>query len=110
MNNPEFQHYVHPLSTIQVIDTDEGKREVINNWAFASVIWSTALAGNANALIMVNEVFPDKSQIPLLILRSKQGDEAAMRDAIAILAFAIENKLDDAFENLEPNSQTETEQ
>ncbi|MEG4392905.1 hypothetical protein [Microcoleus sp. BROC3] len=102
-------HYVHPLSSIEIIDTDEGKKEVINNWAFASVIWSTALAGNANALIMVNEVFPDKSRIPLLILRSKQGDEAAMRDAIAILAFAIENKLEDAFENLEPNSQTETE-
>ncbi|MEG4166512.1 MULTISPECIES: hypothetical protein [unclassified Microcoleus] len=98
MHKPEFQHYVHPLSTLEIIDTDQGKKEVINNWAFASVIWSTALAGNANALIMVNEVFPDKSRIPLLILRSKQGDEAAMRDAIAILAFAIEQKIEEPFE------------
>ncbi|MEG5036212.1 hypothetical protein [Microcoleus sp. AT3-D2] len=101
MQNQEFQHYVHPLATIEVIDTEEGKKEVINNWAFASVIWSTALAGNANALIMVNEVFPDKSQIPVLILRSKQGDEAAMRDAIGILAFAIENKLEETLEEKE---------
>ncbi|MEG3907834.1 hypothetical protein QT979_06000 [Microcoleus sp. w2-18bC1] len=98
MYNPEIQEYVHPLSSIEVIDTDQGQKEVINNWAFASVIWSTVLAGNKNALIMVNEVFPDKSNIPSLILRSKQGDEAAMRDAIAILAFAIENKLDETFE------------
>ncbi|MEG4458466.1 hypothetical protein [Microcoleus sp. N9_A1] len=98
MYNKEFQHYVHPLSSIEIVDTDEGKKEVINNWAFASVIWSTALAGNKNALILINEVFPDKSRIPLLLLRSKQGDEAAMRDAIAILAFAIDDKLAEAFE------------
>ncbi|MEG4857057.1 hypothetical protein QUB75_04900 [Microcoleus sp. K1-B6] len=91
-------HFVHPLSSLETIDTDEGKKEVINSWAFASVIWSTALAGNANALILINEVFPDKSRIPSLLLRSKQGDEAAMRDAIGIIAFAIEEKLEEAFE------------
>ncbi|MEG4587198.1 hypothetical protein QUA54_18555 [Microcoleus sp. MOSTC5] len=91
-------HFVHPLSSLETIDTDEGKKEVINNWAFASVIWSTALDGNENALILINEVFPDKSRIPLLILRSKQGDETAMRDAIGIIAFAIDDKLTEAFE------------
>ncbi|NQE36739.1 hypothetical protein [Microcoleus asticus] len=91
-------HFVHPLSSLETIDTDEGKKEVINSWAFASVIWSTALDGNENALILINEVFPDKSRIPLLILRSKQGDETAMRDAIGIIAFAIDDKLTEAFE------------
>lgn len=91
-------HFVHPLSSLETIDTDEGKKEVINSWAFASVIWSTAVAGNENALILINEVFPDKSRIPLLLLRSKQGDETAMRDAIGIIAFAIDDKLTEAFE------------
>ncbi|MEG4397096.1 MULTISPECIES: hypothetical protein [unclassified Microcoleus] len=92
-------HFVHPLSSLETIDTDEGRKEVINSWAFASVIWSTALAGNENALILINEVFPDKSRIPLLLLRSKQGDETAIRDAIGIIAFAIDDKLTETFEN-----------
>lgn len=94
----EFKDFVHPLSALETIDTEAGKTEVINSWAFASVIWSTALAGNKNALILVNEVFPDKSRIPLLILRSKQGDEAAIREAIAIIAFALDDKIKEAFE------------
>ena len=94
----EFKDFVHPLSALETIDTEEGKTEVINSWAFASVIWSTALAGNENALILVNEVFPDKSRIPLLILLSKQGDEAAIREAIAIIAFALDDKIKEAFE------------
>lgn len=64
-------HFVHPLSTLETVDTEVGKKEVINSWAFASMIWSTALTGNKNALILVNEVFADKSRIPLLILLSK---------------------------------------
>lgn len=91
-------HFVHPLSALETIDTEEGKTEVINSWAFASVIWSTALTGNKNALILVNEVFADKSRIPLLILLSKQGDEAAIREAIAIIAFALDDKIKEAFE------------
>ena len=95
----EFKDFVHPLSALETIDTEEGKTEVINSWAFASVIWSTVLAGNKNALILVNEVFPDKSRIPLLILLSKQGDEAAIREAIAIIAFALDDKIQEAFES-----------
>jgi hypothetical protein len=79
-------HFVHPLSTLETVDTEVGKKEVINSWAFASMIWSSALAGNENALMMVNELFADKSQIPALILRSKQGDEAAVREAIKSFA------------------------
>ena len=94
----EFKDFVHPLSALETIDTEEGKTEVINSWAFASVIWSTALTGNKNALILVNEVFADKSRIPLLILLSKQGDEAAIREAIAIIAFALDDKIKEAFE------------
>ena len=94
----EFKGFVYPLSSLETIDTEEGKTEVINSWAFASVIWSTVLAGNKNALILVNEVFPDKSKISLLILLSKQGDEAAIREAIAIIAFALDDKIQEAFE------------
>ena len=94
----EFKDFVHPLSALETIDTEEGKTEVINSWAFASVIWSTALTGNKNALILVNEVFAHKSRIPLLILLSKQGDEAAIREAIAIIAFALDDKIKEAFE------------
>jgi hypothetical protein len=47
MNSEDF---VHPLSELETIDTEEGKKEVVNSWAFASMIWSTALAGNENAL------------------------------------------------------------
>ena len=94
----EFKGFVYPLSSLETIDTEEGKTEVINSWAFASVIWSTVLAGNKNALILVNEVFPDKSKISLLILLSKQGDEAAIREAIAIIAFALDDKIKEAFE------------
>ncbi len=94
--NPKY--FVHPLSALETIDTEEGKTEVINSWAFASVIWSTVLTGHKNALILVNEVFPDKSRIPLLILQSKQGDEAATREAIAIIAFALDDKIKEAFE------------
>ena len=79
-------HFVHPLSTLETVDTEVGKKEVINSWAFASMIWSSALAGNENALMMVNELFADKSQIPALILRSKQKDEAAVREAIKSFA------------------------
>ena len=95
----EFKDFVHPLSALETIDTEEGKTEVINSWAFASVIWSTVLVANKNALILVNEVFPDKSRIPLLILLSKQGDEAATREAIAIIAFALDDKIQEAFES-----------
>ena len=42
-------HFVHPLSTLETVDTEVGKKEVINSWAFASMIWSEVLKGNQNA-------------------------------------------------------------
>jgi len=79
-------HFVHPLSTLETVDTEVGKKEVINSWAFASMIWSEVLKGNQNATGIAQELFPDKSQIPALILRSKQKDEAAVREAIKSFA------------------------
>ena len=41
----EPRDFIHPLSTLETIDTDEGKKEVINSWAFASIIWSARSFG-----------------------------------------------------------------
>jgi hypothetical protein len=97
MMNPES--FVHPLSILETVDTEAGKKEVINSWAFASMVWSQVLSGNSKALGIAQELFADKSQIPLLILRSKQKDEAAIREAVGILAFAMDEKIAEAFEN-----------
>jgi hypothetical protein len=96
--NTEFKGFVHPLSSLETIDTDIGKKKVINSWAFASMIWSQVLAGNSNALGIAQELFPIASKIPLLILRSKQKDKAAIREAVGILAFAMDEKITEAFE------------
>jgi len=89
--------FVHPLSSLETVDTEEGKKEVINSWAFASIVWSAVLDGNSNAMTITQELFTDSSQIPLLISRSKQGDETAVRQALAILAFGLDEKIAEAF-------------
>lgn len=94
-----LENFVHPLSITETVDTEQGEKEVVNSWAFASIIWSEVLKGNSKILNIAQELFTDSSQIPLLILRSKQGDETAIREAIAILALALEDKLTEAFEN-----------
>jgi hypothetical protein len=91
-------HFVHPLSTLETIDTDEGKKEVMNSWAFASMIWTSAVAGNTNALAIANELFTNKDEIPTFLEASQAGNEAAIAGAIAIIAFAIDDKLTEAFE------------
>ncbi len=91
-------NFVHPLSALETIDTNDGKKEVMNSWAFASMIWSGVLDGKPPAIGIAQELFVDKSQIPALILRSKQGDETATREAIAIMAFALDEKIQEAFE------------
>ncbi|MEG3840495.1 hypothetical protein [Microcoleus sp. herbarium14] len=96
MNNKNF---IHPLSSIETIDTAEGKKEVMNSWAFASMIWSGVLDDKPPAIGIAQELFADKSQIPALILRSKQGDETATRKAIAFLVFALDEKLAETFED-----------
>ncbi|MEG4503801.1 hypothetical protein QUA81_13130 [Microcoleus sp. F6_B4] len=94
-----IENFVHPLSIRETIDTEQGEKEALNSWAFASIIWAEVLKGNSKALNIAQELFTDGSQIPLFILRSKQGDETAVREAIAILALALEDKLTEAFEN-----------
>ena len=97
-------HFVHPLSSLETIETDEGKKEVMNSWAFASMIWSSAVAGNTNALAIVTELFTNKDEIPTFLEASKAGNQAAIAGAIAIIAFAIDDKLAEAFE---PNKGSE---
>jgi hypothetical protein len=97
-------HFIHPLSTVETIDTDEGKKEVMNNWAFASMIWTGAVAGNINAIAIATELFTNKDEIPTFLEASQAGNEGAIAGAIAILAFAIDEKLEEAFE---PNRSSE---
>ena len=96
--NPEKT--VHPLSKLETLDTDEGKKEVINSWAFGSIVWAAALEENANAMSIIQELFPDQTLILSLLSRSQQGDEAAIREAIALLAFGLEDKATEAFGEL----------
>lgn len=93
------QQFIHPLSTIETIDTDEGQKQVMNNWAFASMIWTGAVASNINAIAIATELFTNKDEIPSFLEASKAGNEGAIATAIAILAFAIDDKLEQAFEN-----------
>lgn len=90
--------FIHPLSTIETIVVNEGEKQVMNSWAFASMIWSKVLAGNKNALGIANELFTDKSQIAVLLLASKNGNQKATLSAVNTLAFAIDEKLAEAFE------------
>ncbi len=80
--NKKPESFVHPLSALETIDTIDGEKEVMNSWAFASMIWSGVLDGKPPATGIAQELFVDKSQMPALILRSKQGDEAVTREAI----------------------------
>lgn len=93
-------HFVHPLSSVETIDTDEGQKEVMNSWAFASMIWTSAVTGNTNALAIATELFTnkDKDEIQTFLEASKAGNEAAIAGAIGIIAFAIDDKLAEAFE------------
>ncbi|MEG4084665.1 hypothetical protein [Microcoleus sp. POL10_C6] len=92
-------HFVHPLSSVETIDTDEGQKQVMNNWAFASMIWTATIAGNINAIAMATELFTDQEQFYVLVTGSKAGNQAAIATAIALLAFAIDDKLEQAFLN-----------
>jgi hypothetical protein len=95
--------YVHPLSSTEIIETEDGKKEVINSWAFASMVWSAVLRNNTNALQIAKELFntiPNgKSKFLSLSVRSACRDEGAIREAIAILATAMDEKIGQAFEN-----------
>jgi hypothetical protein len=96
--NPE--QIVHPLATIKTIQTDQRTKEVINSWGFGSRVLAAALEENSNAMSIIQEPFPDQTQILSLLSRSQQGDEAAIREAIALLAFGLEHKATEAFGKL----------
>jgi hypothetical protein len=98
-------HFVHPLSSLETMryapasyETDQGKKEVMNSWAFASMIWTGAVAGNTNALAIATELFTNKDEIPTFLEASKAGNKAVIAGAIAIIAFALDDKLPEAFE------------
>ncbi len=93
--------YIHPLSSTEIIETENGKKEVMNSWAFASMIWAAVIKNNTNAQQIAKELFssiPDgKSKFLSLSVRSACRDEGAIREAIAILATAMDEKNGEAF-------------
>jgi len=87
------------LSVIETISTAQGEKQVVNCWAFASMIWSSALNGNQNALKMVDELFANKHEIPIFLQASKEGNQAMIFSAINVLAFALDDKIAEVFES-----------
>jgi hypothetical protein len=99
---PGNKAFIHPLSSLETIETEDGKKKVINSWAFASMIWTAVLGKNNNAQCISESLFssiPDgQDKLFSLYSRSQQGDNAAIREAIAILAIAMDEKIGKAFE------------
>lgn len=100
------KNFIHPLSILETIDTTEGKKQVMNSWAFASMIWSGVLNEKPPALGIVQELFgsseenkSSSEEIARLIALSKKGDLTATRSAIALIAFALDEKLDEEFDH-----------
>jgi len=90
--------FVHPLSTLETVITEEDdSKQVMNSWAFASVIWASAVNGNLQALKIANELFTDKNRFTRIFQDSKTGSESATREAIVIIAFALDEKIAEAF-------------
>lgn len=89
----------HPLSNFETIQTEDGPKETMNSWAFASIIWAEVKENNPNARKMALELFSNSnnSQLDSLLM---QNNEAADRQAIAILATAIEEKAEQGFQQL----------
>lgn len=96
----------HPLSIVETISTESDDspanrlcdREVMNSWALASIIWCAVKERNLTARKMAEELFCI-SHNNLLDPLLRQNDEAATRQAIAILATALEDKIEAAFSN-----------
>ncbi|MFB2970411.1 hypothetical protein ACE1CD_15670 [Aerosakkonema sp. BLCC-F183] len=86
----------HPLSKFEIIQTESGPKETINNWAFASIIWAECKENNSNARQMALDLFSNIIQLDSLL---GQNNEAADREAIAIMAFALDEKVEQAFQS-----------
>lgn len=93
------QDFIHPLSELETIQTEQGEKQVINSWAFASMLWLKAVESNKNALGMVNELFIDKDELEMLLKGSRKGNYQIIRSAIAKVAFALDEKIQEAFES-----------
>ena len=89
--------HLHPLSVFETIDTD-GKKEVMNSWAFASILWMEAIHKNEKAIEIVTLLFGEqKDKLEPLLERSQCDDKAAIRQAQSIIAFALEGKISITF-------------
>lgn len=87
------QNFIHPLSSIETIDTTVSKKQVM--------IWSGVLNEKPPALGIIQELFgsSELAKLTSLMTLSKKGDVSAARTAIALIAFAIDEKLDEAFDH-----------
>ncbi len=65
-------NFIHPLSSLETIDTV-----------------AQELFGSSEE---------NQSHLDKLMIRSKKGDETATREAIVFIAFALDEKLEEAFE------------
>jgi hypothetical protein len=90
-------NFIHPLSVIETISTEQGDKQVMNTWAFASMIWSTAITDNENALKIAEELFANKQKLEKFLRASKAGNQSMTLTAVNILAFALDEKLDETF-------------
>jgi hypothetical protein len=88
MLNPNF---VHPLSEVDKVKIDGEELEVINLWAFATLIWQEVLGKNSKGLEIANSLI-GADKVTALLCRCLQGDKAAQREALAALAFSLEEK------------------
>jgi len=84
-------NFVHPLSEVSKAKIDGEELEVINLWGFATLIWQDVLGKNPKVLGMANSLI-GADKVATLLLRCLQGDEAAQREALAALVFALEEK------------------
>lgn len=93
MNSSDF----HPLSDFLEIETPDGSPvETMNSWGFASILWFSVKENNSTARKIAEELFAiaQNHQLDSLLL---QNDEASDRQALAILATALEEKIEQKF-------------
>lgn len=84
-------NFVYPLSEVSKAKIDGEELEVINLWGFATLIWQEVLGKNPKGLEIANSLL-GADKVTILLLRCLQGDKAAQREALAALAFSLEEK------------------
>lgn len=91
-------NFVHPLSEVSKAKIDGEELEVINLWGFATLIWQEVLGKNPKALEIANSLI-GADKVAALLCRCLQDDKAAQREALAALAFSLEEKANAAMGN-----------